>query len=411
MFVPKYFHIHPPAVYNIGMKQIRFSGIVRLADGLRHELVSPLIPARWDVLKKTARDAVAYIDKTLRDHQLPVDSLARPTHRAYEYLKTVETRQPGLTDTPPPQPPKTVHTILRFPGMKRFMEGILDTLSDATDPAKVDRAFQLIGQCSRNLEQSLVEQNLQAENLSPDTRTFRGWLAFFARRDRFDGYVQAVRTAKAIFEAALTRSGKGVPPVLLHFRPARHLYRIRRFRDGTQIHLPTPMVRFNAEQFQTLADLILGLHKDKRPILDALRGSPCLALQSEIEELSGTVEKPRGHVHDLGASFDRVNTAYFDGQLSRPRLAWSRKPTYRKFGHYDHPHDTVMVSRTLDRPDVPDFVVDYIMYHELLHKKFGLNYQNGRHEVHTPEFRQAMKRFHHYTEARQFINNLARCKD
>jgi hypothetical protein len=42
-----------------------------------------------------------------------------------------------------------------------------------------------------------------------------------------------------------------------------------------------------------------------------------------------------------------------------------------KMGHYDFIRDTVMLSVTLDAPDVLDYVVDYVMYYELLHKKLG----------------------------------------
>ena len=62
--------------------------------------------------------------------------------------------------------------------------------------------------------------------------------------------------------------------------------------------------------------------------------------------------------------------------IQRPGLVWSRQLTGRKFGHYDFIQDTVMLSRTLDHHDVPALLVDYIMYHELLHKKHGIRWVN-----------------------------------
>jgi predicted metal-dependent hydrolase len=92
--------------------------------------------------------------------------------------------------------------------------------------------------------------------------------------------------------------------------------------------------------------------------------------------------------------------------MPRPKLTWSRKLTRRKYGHYDFLRDTVMVSRSLDQPEVPAFVVDYIVYHELLHKKLGLKWTNGRKGAHTPEFHREMKTFTHYHQSESILKSL-----
>jgi hypothetical protein len=66
-----------------------------------------------------------------------------------------------------------------------------------------------------------------------------------------------------------------------------------------------------------------------------------------------------------------------------------------------------MISRALDRPDVPEFVVDHVMHHELLHKKHGLRWQDGRGVAHTREFRSEEVRFAQYEPADQFLRQLA----
>ena len=86
----------------------------------------------------------------------------------------------------------------------------------------------------------------------------------------------------------------------------------------------------------------------------------------------------QGAVHDLAASFQRVNQQYFASGIARPNLEWSRAFTGRIFGHYDFLHDRLMVSRTLDQAAVPAFVVDFIVYHELLHKRHGVRWGGGR---------------------------------
>jgi len=91
----------------------------------------------------------------------------------------------------------------------------------------------------------------------------------------------------------------------------------------------------------------------------------------------------------------------------RPRLTWSRSFTGRKFGHYDPIRDTVMVSSSLDRDNVPQYALDFVVFHELLHKELGVDWRNGRAAAHTPEFRAQERRFEQYREAEAALKRLA----
>jgi len=116
----------------------------------------------------------------------------------------------------------------------------------------------------------------------------------------------------------------------------------------------------------------------------------------------------KGSVHDLIESFKRVNLAYFDKQISEPHLVWNNRMTVRKFGHYQWDTDTVMISRSLDQRRVPAFVVDYVMYHELLHKKLGARLVNSRRMVHTSLFHQEEAKFARLDEAQKHLNKISR---
>jgi hypothetical protein len=119
-------------------------------------------------------------------------------------------------------------------------------------------------------------------------------------------------------------------------------------------------------------------------------------------------QSARGRAHDLDKSFARVNAAYFGSQMAKPTLVWNRMLTARKFGHYQASRDTVMLSVTLDDCHVPALVVDFVLYHELLHKKHGVMMVNGRRSVHSPSFRAEERRFANYHEAERHLHELAR---
>lgn len=115
-----------------------------------------------------------------------------------------------------------------------------------------------------------------------------------------------------------------------------------------------------------------------------------LAVVTALELTTGGAgEVTQGRCFDLTAVFARVNAMYFAGQLVRPWLTWNRQLTGAKFEHYDFLRDTVLLSVTLDAPHVPVYVVDFVLYHELLHKQLGVWVVNGRRYAHTAEFRAA----------------------
>jgi hypothetical protein len=127
----------------------------------------------------------------------------------------------------------------------------------------------------------------------------------------------------------------------------------------------------------------------------------------ELESFAAPPPPPtRGRAHDLNEIFMRVNDVYFGGLMLKPTLTWNRTLTARKFGHYQPGRDTIMMSITLDDPDVPAYVLDFVMYHELLHKKHGSMTVNGRRLSHSQDFRAEERQFAQYHEAERLIREL-----
>jgi hypothetical protein len=116
----------------------------------------------------------------------------------------------------------------------------------------------------------------------------------------------------------------------------------------------------------------------------------------------------KGEVYDLDEIFDNLNFWYFHGRLPKPVLTWSVRKTYRILAHHDSTHDTIVVSRSLDAPDIPRFVVEYIVYHEMLHIHHPTVHHNGRRYNHTPAFRRDERRFPRYREAEDWIERSVR---
>lgn len=115
------------------------------------------------------------------------------------------------------------------------------------------------------------------------------------------------------------------------------------------------------------------------------------------------IESPAGRHHDLDRMFVDLNAKYFDGQLRRPAVGWSKRASRRLLGHYDPAHDSIVLSRLLDRAEVPAFVVEYVLFHEMLHVKHPVEYRTSRRCVHTPEFKREEKAFAQFAEANLYL--------
>jgi hypothetical protein len=118
------------------------------------------------------------------------------------------------------------------------------------------------------------------------------------------------------------------------------------------------------------------------------------------------LRSPRGIFYDLDVIFEDLNTRFFHGLMARPRMSWSQLRTRRILGHYDPAHNAIIISRIFDHPAVPQYVVEYIVYHEMLHLKHPVTLRGSRRCVHSAEFQAEEKLFPRVQEANSFLKRL-----
>ena len=152
----------------------------------------------------------------------------------------------------------------------------------------------------------------------------------------------------------------------------------------------------------------------KRRTAKRLNTIKAYTAQAEYREISAALQTNsggnqlagRGDHFDLCETFNKVNRQYFDSKLPQPRLLWSSRKTTRRLGAYHPESDTITINRRLDSADIPAYLLEYVMYHEMLHKKIGLKEVNGRRYAHTRNFRDAERRFESYAQAEALIKKL-----
>ena len=387
------------------MRRIRVQGLVKLANLVRRQLGGPVAPAALDELRRRVGETLEQLDLYLADEHLTAAALPAPSRKAYEFLKSVDFDVVETSDAPAGG--GHLRGTVAITGLRGLLRRLLDRLSRESHPAALTEVHELLCARLEGIDSLLDAESLRPEHLKDETRSSIGWLRYFARRGNFDAYVSAVARSQPVFERAAAASGRFRPPVAVHFRPMKGMWRVRALADGCRIELPAAMICFPAEAFERLAAAAFRRDGSDEAIVAEMLSPACQGILAELEAISGGSGGTGGVHHDLGAAFERVNAAHFGGRLARPRLVWGRAFTMRKFGHYDRVHDTVMVSGSLDAAGVPDFVVEYIVYHELLHRELGVDWRRGRRAAHTGEFRRAERRFPRLAEAEAVLKRLA----
>ena len=141
--------------------------------------------------------------------------------------------------------------------------------------------------------------------------------------------------------------------------------------------------------------------------------------------------EPHGRHYDLREIADIVNYQYFEGKCP-VHITWgsapddrlpeharasavsrhTRRPARRRtilLGTYHAIHHLVRIHPRLDAPDIPRWFVEYVVYHEMLHKfEPPKLLPNGRRDVHSRAFRTLERRFARYREVRQFEKSVIR---
>lgn len=111
----------------------------------------------------------------------------------------------------------------------------------------------------------------------------------------------------------------------------------------------------------------------------------------------------QGRYYDLRELFDSLNNEYFKGMITA-KISWGKKnPRWavrkRTLGSYSSHTNTIRINPVLDRKNVPQYVIKFIIYHEMLHSDMHMEKNNGRRFIHTPGFKKRERLFEYYEKA------------
>jgi len=129
----------------------------------------------------------------------------------------------------------------------------------------------------------------------------------------------------------------------------------------------------------------------------------------EVRRRRGTkvIRPPWGFFFNLQEIFDDLNRRFFKGEIRVKLLGWSAVRSRTVLGHYDSAHSSITISRWLDSARTPRYLVEYVIFHEMLHVVYPVGRNGHRRVVHSAEFRAAERRFPNYEQARRKLKQLS----
>jgi hypothetical protein len=124
------------------------------------------------------------------------------------------------------------------------------------------------------------------------------------------------------------------------------------------------------------------------------------------------VLQPVGVALDLREVFADLNERYFEGRLAAG-ITWGRssissrcgrrRSASLQLGSYSYEDRLIRLHRVLDHPEVPRYVVEAVVFHEMLHADMPPEIRGGKRLFHTPEFRRRERQYRSLTRAERWI--------
>lgn len=159
-----------------------------------------------------------------------------------------------------------------------------------------------------------------------------------------------------------------------------------------------------------MEDLVCYLNKKTRapsPVVKAFIEEGTRKLDYSTK-LKPSQKYTLGDVYNLERLYKQVNNEYFDGKV-KLKITWYGKTTTQRrnkvtFGLYYEPLKLIKIHRLLDNLSVPDYVIKFVIYHEILHHTCPAHVDSkGTLHMHDKMFKKREEEYQHFQLAQEWI--------
>ncbi len=386
---------------------IRITGIVKTANQVRNKLKQGVHPQEVDSFKAFVHHSLQTIENICQEANSSPNHLPTPSRKAYHYLKRIDWHNLPQIQPEQASPPIPTLRIKNVVKQQKNLQGQIGQFNPNDIASNIEEIAQVITDCTQDIEQICQRHKVTPAALTTPSRKAYAWMKFLCDRNNLKLHVATIGRIKALAQKTIIKQKLGISEVIVEITNYNGLYKYKKNHQGNiELQLSEGFIQADDRILQAIISMVLLGNNPQDKLLVRHFGlteeySEIILELDLIADLDA--ETPQGNCYDLEQLFECINQEYFAGKMAKPRLTWNQTLTHRKLGHYEPLRDRVVMSQTLDNSQVPQFVVELVLYHELLHKHHGIKWVNGKRMAHTPEFRRSERKFAYYQEAEQWL--------
>ena len=286
--------------------------------------------------------------------------------------------------------------------------GISGALSEQYLP--LDMALKAIFQTVDEIESICQHRRLSPADLMPSAQRSYQWLKLLCEKKWLSLHIE---TLKQLHKAAIQEYRQPLfPNPVINIQLAYNSSLFRCQRKGKQIFIKAHEGFINAPDEIKHALIMATISRSaqyRQKLLTFHRSKEFQLVVFSLEQYKSISRiASHGHAIDLLPVFEKINRQFFKNQISPTHLLWSRGKSIRRLGTFQLETNTITISRIFDDPKAPILALEYVLYHEMLHKFLGLKESNGKRYAHTSEFKKAEANFPNAKQAEQAVQMLVR---
>jgi hypothetical protein len=261
---------------------------------------------------------------------------------------------------------------------------------------------------TNQIETICTKHQLTPTALAKPSRNAYTWMKFLTNPNNLQLHFDTLVRSIAISQEIIKTQGSG--QIFIEFTHGSNLYKFRTINNLTTLNISESFIH-SSNQVLT-AVLQTALHQKNATASEIIRkfslSEECSDVLLELDLIVQiATETAQGNIYNLDHLLSTINHKYFAGAMSKPHLMWSSILSHRKLAHYERTRDRIVISKILDHKSIPQYLIEFILYHELLHKHHGIQWLNGKCMVHTPEFKRSERKFSQFQAAEDFLKQLA----
>lgn len=392
---------------------VKIKGIVKTFNVVRNQLQQGIHEDKVDEFRQFVQNTIDTIETILKKQVASPDKLPHQSRNAYHFLKNLDLDKlpiikNDLSTSHRERQSITIKNVVKkcnafihILSEKAFeLENSVDALS---------RIHEQIQHTVHRIDEICQKSGASGGMLDTPSRNAYCFMKFLISNSYLQRHVQTL--CRAIRLTNSMRPAQEKRKVIVQLVPMRDIYKTKNYSNTILIKLNEGLINADDEVLSAIFRAIFhGKSQSGRRLISSyVESESFCAVLYELDSMAESTEcDSKGRAFDLNRVFEKVNREYFDGKMEKPSCHWNQTLTLAKFGHYQPSRDRVMISVTLDDENIPTFVVEFVMYHELLHKKHGAKWGNGKRYVHTKAFKEEERKFRYFKEAEAYLQRLAK---